>query len=130
MELVRKSRRERWHRLRRKSSAAWRKFSVELGRRVIFTFVACVDYVINVIRGGLSGNRTDGKVMARSIANCPSKTRWERVKLALVDERGDVPGWVLVVLMTTGLVTAIWAVAAPRLNSILKNSLDSMNGIR
>jgi hypothetical protein len=25
----------------------------------------------------------------------------------LKDDRGDVPGWVLVVLMTTGLVTAI-----------------------
>lgn len=25
----------------------------------------------------------------------------------LRDEQGDVPGWVLVVLMTTGLVTAI-----------------------
>lgn len=48
----------------------------------------------------------------------------------LKDERGDVPGWVLVVLMTTGLVTAIWTIAAPRLTSILKNSLDSMNGIR
>jgi hypothetical protein len=45
-------------------------------------------------------------------------------------ERGDVPGWVLVVLMTTGLVTAIWTIAAPRLTAILKNSLDSMNGIR
>jgi len=48
----------------------------------------------------------------------------------LRSERGDVPGWVLVVLMTTGLVTAIWAVAAPRLNTILRNSLDSMNNIR
>lgn len=48
----------------------------------------------------------------------------------LLSERGDVPGWVLVVLMTTGLVTAIWAVAAPKLNAILKNSLDSMNNIR
>lgn len=48
----------------------------------------------------------------------------------LKDERGDVPGWVLVVLMTTGLVTAIWTIAAPRLTAILKNSLDSMNGIR
>lgn len=46
------------------------------------------------------------------------------------DERGDVPGWVLVVLMTTGLVTAIWTIAAPRLTAILRNSLDSMNGIR
>ncbi len=48
----------------------------------------------------------------------------------LKEERGDVPGWVLVVLMTTGLVTALWTIAAPRLTAILKNSLDSMNGIR
>lgn len=46
------------------------------------------------------------------------------------NERGDVPGWVLVVLMTAGLVTGIWTVAAPRLNLILRNSLDSMNSIR
>lgn len=48
----------------------------------------------------------------------------------LENEQGDVPGWVLVVLMTTGLVTAIWTIAAPRLTAILRNSLDSMNGIR
>jgi len=53
-----------------------------------------------------------------------------RYKSTLASERGDVPGWVLVVLMTTGLVTAIWTIAAPRLTSILKNSLDAMNGIR
>jgi hypothetical protein len=53
-----------------------------------------------------------------------------RYKSAIASERGDVPGWVLVVLMTTGLVTAIWTIAAPRLTSILKNSLDAMNGIR
>jgi hypothetical protein len=52
------------------------------------------------------------------------------VREFVASDRGDVPGWVLVVLMTTGLVTAIWAVAAPRLNTILKNSLDSMNNIR
>ena len=48
---------------------------------------------------------------------------------ALRDDRGDVPGWVLVVLMTAGLVTALWTIAAPRLTAILKNSLDAMNGI-
>ncbi|MFM6841852.1 MAG: hypothetical protein ACKOVI_05470 [Candidatus Planktophila sp.] len=53
-----------------------------------------------------------------------------RIYRALSDQRGDVPGWVLVVLMTTGLVTAIWTIAAPRLTAILRNSLDSMNGIR
>lgn len=54
----------------------------------------------------------------------------QRFNRPLASERGDVPGWVLVVLMTTGLVTAIWTIAAPRLTSILKNSLDAMNGIR
>lgn len=53
-----------------------------------------------------------------------------RTYKAISDQRGDVPGWVLVVLMTTGLVTAIWTIAAPRLTAILRNSLDSMNGIR
>ena len=48
----------------------------------------------------------------------------------LLNERGDVPGWVLVDLMTTGLVTGIWTLAAPRIQSILRNSLDSMNGIQ
>jgi hypothetical protein len=54
----------------------------------------------------------------------------KRIAEPIKSERGDVPGWVLVVLMTTGLVTAIWTIAAPRLTSILKNSLDAMNGIR
>jgi hypothetical protein len=54
----------------------------------------------------------------------------QRYSNLLSSERGDVPGWVLVVLMTTGLVTAIWTIAAPRLTSILKNSLAAMNGIR
>ena len=52
--------------------------------------------------------------------------RHTRLFKALNDQRGDVPGWVLVVLMTTGLVTAIWTIAAPRLTAILKNSLDGI----
>jgi hypothetical protein len=54
----------------------------------------------------------------------------QRLQNALVSERGDVPGWVLVVLMTTGLVTAIWAIAKPNLTNILNNSLNSMNGVK
>jgi len=53
-----------------------------------------------------------------------------RMRQLIIDERGDVPGWVLVVLMTTGLVTGIWAVAAPRIESLLRGSLDSMNSVR
>jgi hypothetical protein len=53
-----------------------------------------------------------------------------KVLRKISSERGDVPGWVLVVLMTTGLVTAIWTIAAPRLSAILRNSLDAMNNIK
>ena len=51
-------------------------------------------------------------------------------KLIKSKSRADVPGWVLVVLMTTALVTGIWSIAAPRLTTILRNSLDAMGGIR
>ena len=59
-----------------------------------------------------------------------NRSRSSELVAKVKDERGDVPGWVLVVVMTTGLVTAIWTIAAPRLTTILKNSLDAMNGIR
>ncbi len=73
------------------------------------------------------------KINLNRLVNEASKRILERsiyLYRALSDERGDVPGWVLVVLMTTGLVTGIWTLAAPRIDSILRNSLDSMNGIR
>lgn len=43
-------------------------------------------------------------------------------------ERGDVPGWVLITLMTAGLVTVLWAVAGPKLQDILSSALDSVKG--
>ncbi len=43
-------------------------------------------------------------------------------------ERGDVPGWVLITLMTAGIVTVLWAFAGPRLLAILTNALDSVSG--
>lgn len=43
-------------------------------------------------------------------------------------ERGDVPGWVLITLMTAGLVTVLWAIAGPRLGDILTNALESVKG--
>ena len=43
-------------------------------------------------------------------------------------DRGDVPGWVLIAVMTAGLVTVLWAVAGPRLTSMLEQALDSVVG--
>ena len=56
--------------------------------------------------------------------------RSKLAKLIKGESRADVPGWVLVVLMTTALVTGIWSIAAPKLTTILRNSLDAMGGIR
>lgn len=54
--------------------------------------------------------------------------RWLRVRLTLaVDDRGDVPGWVLVTVMTAGLVTAIWLVADGQLTSVLDRAISSVS---
>jgi hypothetical protein len=43
-------------------------------------------------------------------------------------ERGDVPGWVLVTLMTAGLVVALWAVAGPLLENAFRQAISSVTG--
>lgn len=54
-----------------------------------------------------------------------------RAYLALVDrsrdERGDVPGWVLITVMTAGLVMVIWGVARGQLTAMLRDALDSVH---
>lgn len=43
-------------------------------------------------------------------------------------ERGDVPGWVLITLMTAGLVVAIWALAGPALEGLFTDAINSVTG--
>ncbi|HEU4566900.1 MAG TPA: hypothetical protein VFR99_02635 [Marmoricola sp.] len=42
------------------------------------------------------------------------------------DDRGDVPGWVLVVVMTAGLCAALYGVAKDQLNTMLTNALSQV----
>ncbi|WP_404433531.1 hypothetical protein LG299_03400 [Microbacterium lacus] len=44
------------------------------------------------------------------------------------DERGDVPGWVLITLMTAGLVVVIWAVAGPALAGLFEQAISRVSG--
>jgi hypothetical protein len=44
----------------------------------------------------------------------------------LHQERGDVPGWVLVTVMTAGLVGALWVIADGALSSIFSRAIDSI----
>lgn len=42
------------------------------------------------------------------------------------DDRGDVPGWVLITVMTAGLVMVIWQVAEDQLRSMLTAALNKV----
>lgn len=42
-------------------------------------------------------------------------------------EQGDVPGWVLVTVMTAGLVVALWSIADGQLKSVLQNAIHSVS---
>lgn len=41
-------------------------------------------------------------------------------------ERGDVPGWVMVTLMTAGLVVALSALAIPALTGLFNDAISSV----
>jgi hypothetical protein len=43
-------------------------------------------------------------------------------------ERGDVPGWVLITLMTAGLVSVLWAVADDQLQTLFQRAMSSVAG--
>jgi hypothetical protein len=43
------------------------------------------------------------------------------------DQRGDVPGWVLVTVMTAGLVGALYGLAKPQLTDMLSTALNSVH---
>ena len=43
-------------------------------------------------------------------------------------ERGDVPGWVLITLMTAGLVTILWSLAATQLTALFTKAMNSVTG--
>lgn len=44
------------------------------------------------------------------------------------DERGDVPGWVMITVMSAGLVAVIGAVAGPQLRQMLEQALSAVGG--
>lgn len=52
-----------------------------------------------------------------------------RIRAGLQGERGDVPGWVLITLMTAGLVMIIWGLAGPALSGIFQQAIDRVSGI-
>lgn len=43
------------------------------------------------------------------------------------EERGDVPGWVLITVMTAGLVAVLWEVAEGTLSQLLRDALNRVS---
>ena len=44
------------------------------------------------------------------------------------DERGDVPGWVMITVMSAGIVAVLSAVAGPQLRQMLTQALSAVGG--
>jgi hypothetical protein len=55
-------------------------------------------------------------------------TRWHLRVTGSARDRGDVPGWVLVTVMTAALVSALFLIARPRLTTLLGDALDGVLG--
>jgi len=51
-----------------------------------------------------------------------------RILHTLRDDRGDVPGWVLITLMTAGLVILIWTLAGPLLADVFSQAISRVTG--
>lgn len=50
----------------------------------------------------------------------------QKLKEDLKDDTGDVPGWVLITLMTAGLVVLMWSIAAPSLSNLFENAMSKV----
>jgi hypothetical protein len=54
-----------------------------------------------------------------------SKKEGEKMKkIDIRDESGDVPGWVLISLMTAGLVVVMWSFAGPALQGVFEQAMN------
>lgn len=57
-----------------------------------------------------------------------SRSAADRLHALRSDDRGDVPGWVMITIMTAGIVVALWALAGPRLVELFTTALNSVTG--
>ena len=43
-------------------------------------------------------------------------------------DRGDVPAWVLITVMTAGIVVVLWSVAGPKLSEMFTTAMNNVTG--
>ncbi|MDO5645514.1 MAG: hypothetical protein Q4G21_07515 [Dermabacter sp.] len=66
------------------------------------------------------------KEKRRSLRGAPARA-CARLTARLRSDQGDVPGWVLITLMTAGIVVALWAVASPALISLFNQAIGEFS---
>ena len=49
--------------------------------------------------------------------------QWWNARCQARSERGDVPGWVMITLMTAGIVSLIWGVADDALTGLFNDAI-------
>ncbi|WP_195907823.1 hypothetical protein [Microbacterium gorillae] len=54
-------------------------------------------------------------------------TMMGRARELATDDRGDVPGWVLITMMTAALVVVIWGSASGLLGGLVQDALDAVS---
>jgi hypothetical protein len=59
----------------------------------------------------------------------PALSAHRRFLSRFCSDQGDVPGWVLITLMTAGLVTIIWGLAGPALSGVFQQAIDRVSGL-
>lgn len=55
------------------------------------------------------------------------KQKSKTIGASINNQRGDVPGWVLITAMTAGLVVLIWALAGPALSNLFNNAINQIS---
>jgi hypothetical protein len=52
-----------------------------------------------------------------------TKKSLNKFAFSLNDDAGDVPGWVLITLMTAAMVVLLWSLAAPALSQVFNQAM-------
>ncbi|MFC8502765.1 hypothetical protein ACFUC1_10405 [Pedococcus sp. NPDC057267] len=62
------------------------------------------------------------------LAKAVLRAQWALTDVVRRGERGDVPGWVMITLMTAGLVAVLWKVAGSELEAMFHRAMSNVTG--
>jgi hypothetical protein len=100
-----------------------------LGAPTGFTSITSAAVLFGMFLLGLSGGRErPGRGTDVVAKGCPAEAAVGRQRLK--GQRGDVPGWVMVTLMSALLVAGIYAVAGPALINMFTNAINKVGGLK